>query len=89
MLFGRQEVRDCVFVGSGVVAESRGGVRFIFLRRHDPMMYCEEVSRGPMKICCAVMSGGLGGIWYLEVSSIWSWTCLEVRCGVRLYRGGV
>ena len=40
------------------------------------MMYRHEVSRGPMKICYADMSRGLGCIWYLEVSSIGSWTCL-------------
>ena len=53
----------------------------VFLRRHDPMMYHHEVSRGPRKIYYADMSRGLGGICFLEVSSIGSSTCFDVRVG--------
>ena len=81
-------------IGSGGRITGQGA---FFLRRHDPMMYYHEVSRGPMKIYYADMSRGPGGICYLEVSSIGSSTCLtrsicfsdvsSVRCGVCCHGG--
>ena len=55
------ESRAVFFFGSGVVAESRGRVRF--LHQHDLMMYYYEVSRGPRMIYYADMSRGSGGIF--------------------------